>query len=255
MRQIVEVLSEDSFSVSLVCGNALAREGLQRILSAEGINVVAFQNSEDLIKGNTSSESCDLVVVDCDDLAEGLRGVADLVEVFSDRQLVLLASKFDLDFIVSAFNCGVHGFILKEISCNSLVGSLKLVALGEKIMPSRLADYLPHWIRNDAVTQHHKSETLDLLSEREKETLRCLVSGYPNKIIARRMVISEATVKVHVKAILRKLEVQNRTQAAIWAVNNRLVSSNESHFDSDIDSGSAIPLQCAEEPHALHAQS
>ncbi|MXP44341.1 LuxR C-terminal-related transcriptional regulator [Allopontixanthobacter sediminis] len=206
-----------------------------------------------MIQADTRADTRDLVVVDCDDLAEGLRGVADLVDVFSDRQLVLLASKFDMDFIVSAFNCGVHGFILKEISCNSLVGSLKLVALGEKIMPSRLADHLPNWISNDVVAQHHKSETLDLLSEREKETLRCLVSGYPNKIIARRMDISEATVKVHVKAILRKLEVQNRTQAAIWAVNNRLVSSNESHFDSDCES--AVPLELQKEPHVLHAQS
>lgn len=253
MRQIVEVLNEESFSVSLVCENALAREGLQRILSAEGIGIVAYQDSEALIKADTLTDSCSLVVVDCDDFAEGLRGVADLVDVFSDRQLVLLASKFDMDFIVSAFNCGVHGFILKEISCSSLVGSLKLVALGEKIMPSRLADHLPNWISNDVVAQHHNSKTLDLLSEREKETLRCLVSGYPNKIIARRMDISEATVKVHVKAILRKLEVQNRTQAAIWAVNNRLVSSHESHFGSDCSS--AVPLELKEEPHVLHAQS
>jgi len=57
---------------------------------------------------------------------------------------------------------------------------------------------------------------------RELEILACLVSGHPNKIISRQLEISEATVKVHVKAILRKIGVQNRTQAAIWAVGERL---------------------------------
>ena len=60
------------------------------------------------------------------------------------------------------------------------------------------------------------------LSEREIEILRCLILGYANKVISRRLDISEATVKVHVKAILRKLRVSNRTQAAIWAVKRGL---------------------------------
>src|SRR3546814_5032995 len=68
------------------------------------------------------------------------------------------------------------------------------------------------------------------LSEREVEILRCLILGYANKVISRRLDISEATVKVHVKAILRKLRVSNRTQAAIWAVKDRKSTRlNSSH--------------------------
>ncbi|TPG21598.1 DNA-binding response regulator [Sphingomonas koreensis] len=65
-------------------------------------------------------------------------------------------------------------------------------------------------------------EIRNLLSDREIEILRCLVIGYPNKLISRRLDISEATVKVHVKAVLRKLKVQNRTQAAIYALHHGL---------------------------------
>ena len=62
------------------------------------------------------------------------------------------------------------------------------------------------------------------LSPREKSILRCLVNGDSNKCIARKIDITEATVKVHVKAILRKIRVQNRTQAAIWGMNNRALT-------------------------------
>ena len=71
------------------------------------------------------------------------------------------------------------------------------------------------------------------LSAREKCILRCLLDGDANKVIARKFDIAEATVKVHVKAILRKIRVQNRTQAAIWAMNSRV-------FASETDKDSAL---------------
>jgi two-component system nitrate/nitrite response regulator NarL len=96
------------------------------------------------------------------------------------------------------------------------------VASGEKVLPSQLVKHLPLRSAMSNAELNDGSELLETLSEREIETLRCLIMGYPNKVIAYRLDISEATVKVHVKAILRKLGVQNRTQAAIWAVNNGL---------------------------------
>nr|WP_272914659.1 response regulator transcription factor [Aurantiacibacter rhizosphaerae] len=124
-----------------------------------------------------------------------------------------------MDCLIDAFEAGADGYILKNISCESLVNSLQLAACGEKVVPGELVKQLPQFAHATADQVKAEGELSDILSEREIATLRCLVMGYPNKVIARRLDIGEATVKVHVKAILRKLNVQNRTQAAICGVN------------------------------------
>ena len=82
-----------------------------------------------------------------------------------------------------------------------------------------------------------------LLSEQQKRILRYLVEGESNKMIARKIDIAEATVKVHIKAILRKIRVQNRTQAAVWAMNNGLLNSatnGVSHDSLDLSNNSRL---------------
>ncbi|WP_181832707.1 helix-turn-helix domain-containing protein [Bosea caraganae] len=115
---------------------------------------------------------------------------------------------------------------MKTINCSTLIKSLELVMLGESIFPSailtRMADEhgLDIEIEDEIAVEEppilHSSRSL---SAREMQILQCLVRGQSNKMIARNLDIVEATVKVHIKAILRKIHVQNRTQAAIWAVN------------------------------------
>ncbi|MBB5731638.1 two-component system nitrate/nitrite response regulator NarL [Altererythrobacter atlanticus] len=147
-------------------------------------------------------------------------------EVFAIRnenenaRFVFLTEQLNLEYMTQAFRLGAHGFILKSVGCESLLGSLRLVALGEKVLPGALAEKLPS-ISSASSVMVSKESSLDTpLSDRETEILSCLVIGLPNKLIARRLDLSEATVKVHVKGILRKLGVQNRTQAAIYALNN-----------------------------------
>jgi two-component system nitrate/nitrite response regulator NarL len=113
--------------------------------------------------------------------------------------------------------------------------------MGEKVLPSQFAQNLGKrefrsgrgdWLANIA--------TLNL-SDREIQIMRYLVLGCPNKVISRRLGISEATVKVYVKAILRKLQVTNRTQAAIWAVQRGLDSIDEGDDESCEVGVEAIP--------------
>jgi two-component system nitrate/nitrite response regulator NarL len=96
-------------------------------------------------------------------------------------------------------------------------------------MPSNLAEFLPTHPNLGLSPGTSQSMKQAGLSLREIEILACLVSGQPNKIISRQLEISEATVKIHVKAILRKVGVQNRTQAAIWAIGERLNETLSSH--------------------------
>jgi two-component system nitrate/nitrite response regulator NarL len=109
---------------------------------------------------------------------------------------------------------GADGFLAKTVSPEALVQSLQLVMMGEKVYPTNLASLLAE--AGAPVPQ----DSLRGLSAREQEILHLLVTGASNKAIAIRLGITEATVKVHLKTVLRKVDVGNRTQAAVWALNN-----------------------------------
>lgn len=205
--------------IALLGRNSIVREGLHRILAEEDFQVIQSVDQPAHLHPETD-EGQMMIVVDGgltgQEEAENLR---QLQRRFPQARLVILSDSYDFDAMVRAFRLGVHGYIVKEISCKQLVGSLQLVAMGEKVMPSRLADTLSTQATFLESPSPRRTLESASLSDRELEILRCLIMGCPNKIISRRLEISEATVKVHVKAILRKLKVQNRTQAAIWGVN------------------------------------
>lgn len=210
--------------VSLLGRNEIVREGLRRILAGENFSVVASVESfEQLSSARVDGAGgAHIIIVDNGPDGFGLKICRSIESHFPDSRLVLLADDFDYDSVAEAFRGGVDGYIVKEISCEPLISSLHLVAMGEKVMPSQLAGTFS--AEGSGYRQRNWRESVSdvNLSEREIEILRCLILGYANKVISRRLSISEATVKVHVKAILRKLRVSNRTQAAIWAVKRGL---------------------------------
>lgn len=215
--------------VALLARNAIVREGLKRILADDHFEVTQSVDHHSRLRDAEPLEDqrTDLIVMDNGSDEGDLENIRALHERFPEARLVLLSDQFDMDAMTSAFRMGVHGYIVKEISCAPLIGSLQLVAMGEKVMPTRLADELPFQVSTYGNDDSERGWADAHLSVREIEILRCLIMGHPNKIISRQLDISEATVKVHVKAILRKLAVQNRTQAAIWAVNRGLGSESD----------------------------
>ena len=114
---------------------------------------------------------------------------------------------------------GAKGYLLKTISVEALLHSIELARLGETVLPTKLASLLVNGM-TDLATKEMPNLSGIGLSEREGQILSCLVAGNSNKVIANRLSITEATVKVHMKSLLRKIKVSNRTQAAIWAVNH-----------------------------------
>jgi len=103
-----------------------------------------------------------------------------------------------------------------EVSADTLLQALNVIQRGERVVSLPLTQLLAKQTRSVNGRQQDAAS----LSPREKEIVRRLVRGESNKIIGYRLHITESTVKVHLKAILRKISVQNRTQAAIWAINN-----------------------------------
>lgn len=146
-----------------------------------------------------------------------LRGAVDELRALAPgARLVHLTTGVDRIRLRQALDAGVDGYLSKDRSANALVQSLHLVMLGEKVYPADLALML---------TQAPAPRAMGApkgLSTRETQILRALVRGDSNKMIANQLQITEATVKVHLKSLLRKISCSNRTQAAIWALHNGL---------------------------------
>lgn len=148
----------------------------------------------------------------------GQASIAQFRELLPRCRLAILSDQWDAAMLSACFAIGVDGFLLKDISPDTLVESLKLLALGEKVFPSSLAGM----ISGTSSFTEEGARPFAGLSERELDILHCLIDGDSNKKIANRLCITEATVKVHLKSILRKTHVANRTQAAIWALQSGL---------------------------------
>ncbi len=208
--------------VILVSKNEISREGLSRIISDGEFDVIQTVMEASRISWSDCPEDV-LILMDIDDSTPL---ISDLNEIHLNRpsaKCVILAEKFEFNQMVSYFQHNARGYLIKNMPCTPLIASLRLVALGELVMPSSLVEVLfeehPQMLgwqeaNVDIETAH--------LSQREMDVLCCLMAGQSNKLIARRLDLSEATVKVHVKAILRKIKVDNRTQAAMWATANRV---------------------------------
>lgn len=224
----------DEIIVSIVSKNEIVREGLRRILIDQEFVVFQAVNDIDELEEDLASKSDhSLIIVDSNSFSEGVSSCRQLRERFCLSRIVLMADDYSIENVGMAFGAGVDGYLVKAISCEPLGGALRLISMGEKVFPSQIAESLldPTW---RSAFSSWGTDTDDLnLSGREIEILRCLVSGEANKVISRRLHITEATVKVHIKAILRKLRVTNRTQAAIWAVTRGL------NHDTPLDGGSA----------------
>lgn len=249
--------------VALLGRNDLVREGLRHILSERQFNVVSSSEEPSKVsealtrRGEVLCDEDDtplIVLIDQSSDAYSSEDIAGVCQWGNSKvRTVFLAEKLDLDNMIESFRLGAHGYIIKNVGCECLLGSLHLVALGEKVLPSELVEKLGNLSTASApfMASSDDKPLDETLSARETEILRCLIIGLPNKLIARRLDLSEATVKVHVKGILRKLGVRNRTQAAIYALNHGMGdsfrtggsqadgsagtdSSDESDEDSDV---------------------
>jgi two-component system, NarL family, nitrate/nitrite response regulator NarL len=197
----------------LIEANRLFREGLKHLLSGTRFEVGAEFNTVDLaLAAAETAETVDLVIS-----GQPVTGDADLRairEAFPTARIVVLADALSVDVLRAAMGGGTDGFLIKTVSPEALIQSLQLILLGEKVFPTTLA---PMLLDMTAAGPQHSVRGL---SPREREILQLLVTGASNKLIANRLGITEATVKVHLKTLLRKIDVNNRTQAAIWAMNN-----------------------------------
>ncbi len=217
----------ENVEILLIDANKLFREGLKRLL--ETSSFVITSEADTLQEGIVRMESgggAKVALVEFDAGSDDVSLLHQMREKFPELKLVVLAATTrNIHHLARCFEAGADAYLLKNISPDALKQSLKLVLLGEKVFPTRLAALL---VSGQVDTQKPATASADLegLSEREVQILRCLLNGHPNKVIAKKLSITEATVKVHLKGVLKKINAANRTQAAIWALNNGLSSEN-----------------------------
>jgi two-component system nitrate/nitrite response regulator NarL len=217
----------DQFSVFLIDPDRLFREGIKRILEESAYRTVGEARTvEEACAGLAGLGRVDLVALDVADWEAD--GVAEFLGALRQRlegvKIVVLTSDRSRGAIGRAIGWAVDAYLLKDMSPEALTRSLQLVLLGQQIFPTRLMASLLHTEAAEPALEAGAGAGKGL-SPREVQILRHLMSGYSNKAIARELGISEATVKVHLKALLRKVRVSNRTQAAVWAMNNGLAGT------------------------------
>jgi two-component system, NarL family, nitrate/nitrite response regulator NarL len=218
---------EPPVTTVLVCGNSLLRSGLQNLLRGTPFAPAVTTSTANPARVQDVASGSALVLIDASQGISRLLEVVRRVRVQSPKaRIVALADRFDLDLVRLGHQAGVDGFCSVASAPEVLIKYLELVMLGEPVIPSEvLRAIIDGAVACPQQPSHvHGSEepnSPDLmgckLSVRETQILNCLRQGAPNKAIARRLDVAEATVKVHIKAILRKIGVANRTQAAMWA--------------------------------------
>lgn len=223
-----------SFATFIVGKNVLIREGIARILSAANFRTLSSVSCvDDLSPSRLQSHPLLVLIVHAgDDFETAVEQIELLRERHPKARIAVVADHYRLDEMVSAFRAGASGYFIDVMTCDVFVKSIELVMMGETIFPpafmlsilesekNRFAKAAPRQDNDRAITFTAERSITQQLSPREKSIMQCLIAGDSNKSIARKIDIAEATVKVHVKAILRKIRVQNRTQAAIWGMNN-----------------------------------
>jgi two-component system nitrate/nitrite response regulator NarL len=231
--------------------NRLFREGISRILASRKMDIAgetrSLTEALDILRGNQHTVNLLL----CDpgtDTKREFEAMEQITREFPGLRIVLLTDRTAAPLLDMAVEAGASGFLPKDISADALGFSLELALLGEEIFPMSHALLEP---RQVAVIEPSGAWNLGqsrqiMLSARETQILGCLVDGQPNKTIARNLNMAEATVKVHLKALLRKINARNRTQAAIWGMNNSSQSPASSNVLNIMDHSNSVGMDRAE---------
>ncbi|MBF9195803.1 LuxR C-terminal-related transcriptional regulator [Microvirga terrestris] len=232
-RRILQLEEKPKTTVFTICGNPLLRIGLETVLAGEGFTIWHEAIDDVSILPEVHDESHALFLIDGESHSDAAVSVVQRIKMrFPGARIVILAEMFEPDAISAAWKAGAHGFCLTNSQREILIGFLELVMLGETVLPSAfvLSMAKPHGdhatpspAENIEGSEAYRSPGRKL-SAREAQILEYLREGAPNKVIARQLNLSESTVKVHVKAILKKVGACNRTQAALWA--NRHVATD-----------------------------
>jgi two-component system, NarL family, nitrate/nitrite response regulator NarL len=213
-------------SVCLVGKEEVFKEGVRSLLEKNGFDIAGDWTDPAGLSGVPEKQTVRLVISIEDEMAGLPERVRGFRALFPDSRIVVICGRGIVPARLPGFARDVDALLLKDISCEGLVGALQLAAAGEKVYPTAMLPRFSDQPDLAAVNSNQPSARASCrLSRQELNIVNCLASGQPNKVIAQYLDITEATVKVHVKTILRKMGATNRTQAAIFAISQGLAAA------------------------------
>lgn len=208
--------------VLLIDDHALFRIGLQELLERRGIEVVDAIGDCDQGIRRVAETRPDVLLLDLRmPKVGGLEALRRLRAARQTMPVVMLTTSDDEQDLLAALQTGAQGYLLKDMEPDELIRALEDIVAGRTVIAKELTGVLVKAVKSDAATVETKPG-FSGLTPRERQILCQLAEGRSNKAIARELGISDGTVKLHVKAILRKLGVHSRVEAAVIAVEENL---------------------------------
>lgn len=218
--------NQDAIRILLIDDHALFRGGVRALLKRhDDMDVVG--ESSDALDGikRVKALKPDVVLLDLHMPGmSGLEALKLLRQDLPDLRIIMLTVSEDSDDLAQALYSGADGYLLKNVDAKDLVEAIRKVKMGESVVSPEMTAKLVQTLRRgpDKI-----DDTLEKLTARERDVLGELASGASNKEIARTLDLAESTVKIHLQSVLRKLKLNNRVQAAIYAVEHGLGGSSQ----------------------------
>lgn len=207
--------------VMMADDHVLCRQGIKELLINDGnIEVICEASDGEECLRQLEHNMPDILMLDIN--MPKLNGIEVLKEIKRKKypiKVLILTYHDEIDYLVKAFDIGVEGYLIKSSDENELKKAISFIANGRSYIQPSLIPLLNTKLR----TRDTDKTKLDILTNREKEMLVYLAKGMLNKEIAIELKISERTVKNHISNLFKKIDVNDRTQAAVFAIKNELV--------------------------------
>ncbi len=214
---------ESKIRVLIADDHPLFRQGIKQILELEKDIMVISQaaNGDEAVR-LAREQKPDVILMDINmPGSNGLQAIKEIKDENIDSKIIVLTIHEDREYLIKTIQMGAEGYVLKDAEPSVLIDAIRNVYQGQSyIQPTMTKELVKEFNR---LTLHSKEKNGEnMLTTREREVLKLIAEGMINKEIATKLYISEKTVKNHVSSIFRKLNVSDRTQAAIYAIKHNI---------------------------------
>lgn len=216
-----ELAPEDQYTIILIDDHPMLRSGVKQLISLEPqLKVIGEASSGQ--QGIELAEKLDPDLILLDLNMPGMNGLETLDQLrtrtLSGRVVVFSVSNHE-DDVISALKRGADGYLLKDMEPEDLLRSLHQAAAGQVVLSEALTPVLAASLRE---SRPSSERDVQQLTPRECDILKLIAQGLPNEMIARKLMITESTVKVHVKHLLKKMKLKSRVEAAVWVLQEKV---------------------------------
>lgn len=216
---------KNKIRLALADDHSLMREGLAKILQMEDfIEIVAKASNGEELLDTIKQKEIDIILLDINmPQMNGIEALKKIKQLRPQIKVIMLTIHDNREYLIESLNLEANGYMLKDAHTEELVKAIESVYEGGSYVHPSLAGELFKEMNRQKSRKKQPAGEEDGLTRREHEVLKLIANGYSNKGISDKLIISEKTVKNHVSSILKKLELQDRTQAAIYAIKSKIV--------------------------------